>query len=133
MDFSKEYSEEFDSLRKKHGRAIENILFDENGKERISLDRLKELIQADAEGLLHKFPCNIGDTVYEVQQIRKRIQPYTIIFIRISNHILFGWELKDGQGVYSNVEGFYNFEIGKTVFLTREEAEAALKKMGDWI
>ena len=34
-----------------------------------------------------------------------------------------GWELVDG--IYSNVRGFEVSALGKTVFLTREEAEAA--------
>ena len=37
--------------------------------------------------------------------------------------------MKDGKGVYSNVNGFSEYAIGKTVFLTIEEAEAALKEL----
>jgi hypothetical protein len=37
------------------------------------------------------------------------------------------WKLKNDEGIYGNLEGFVDDEIGKTVFLTREEAEAALK------
>lgn len=70
--------------------------------------------------------------MYEVQELRKRIQAYTIIAIHISNcGNLYGWELKDGKGVYSNVNGFSEYAIGKTVFLTKEEAEAALKEMSE--
>ncbi len=94
-------------------------------------EQVRELLQADAEGRLMVLPRNVGDTVYEVQEIRKRIQPYTIISIHVSKcSILFGWELKDGEGIYSNVNGFSDYAIGKTVFMTKEEAEAALEKMG---
>ncbi len=90
-----------------------------------------ELLQADANGQLVVLPCKVGDTVYEVQELRKRIQPYTIIAVHISNcSILFGWEVKDDEGIYTNVNGFCDYAIGKTVFLTHEEAEAALEKMG---
>ena len=82
------------------------------------------------QGKLLKLPCAVGDTVYEVQDLRKRIQPYTIIAIHVSNcGNLYGWELKDGKGVYSNVNGFSEYALGKSVFLTREEAEAALKEL----
>ena len=68
--------------------------------------------------------------MYEVQDLRKRIQPYTIIAIHVSNcGNLYGWELKDGKGVYSNVNGFSEYALGKSVFLTREEAQAALKEL----
>ena len=84
----------------------------------------------DEQGKLLKLPCAVGDTVYEVQDLRKRIQPYTIIAIHVSNcGNMYGWELKDGKGVYSNVNGFYEYALGKSVFLTREEAEAALKEL----
>ncbi len=84
----------------------------------------------DEQGKLLKLPCAVGDTVYEVQDLRKRIQPYTIIAIHVSNcGNLYGWELKDGKGVYSNVNGFSEYALGKSVFLTREEAEAALKEL----
>lgn len=93
--------------------------------------RALELLQADAKGQLVVLPCKVGDTVYEVQELRKRIQPYTIIAVHISNcSILFGWEVKDDEGIYTNVNGFCDYAIGKTVFLTHEEAEAALEKMG---
>ena len=84
----------------------------------------------EEQGKLLKLPCAVGDTVYEVQDLRKRIQPYTVIAAHISNcGNLYGWELKDGKGVYSNVNGFSEYVIGKQVFLTREEAEAALKEL----
>ena len=93
-------------------------------------EKLKYYEDLEEQGLLLKLPCKVGDTVYEVQEIRKRIQSYTIISIHISNcSILFGWELKDEKGIYGNVNGFCDYAIGKTVFLTQAEAKAALKGM----
>lgn len=90
----------------------------------------KKLLSLEEQGKLLKLPCAVGDAVYEVQDLRKRIQPYTVIAVHISNcGNLYGWELKDGKGVYSNVNGFSEYAIGKQVFLTKEEAEAALKEM----
>lgn len=92
--------------------------------------KLAEYENLEEQGKLLKLPCAVGDTVYEVQDLRKRIQPYTVIAVHISNcGNLYGWELKDGKGVYSNVNGFSEYAIGKQVFLTKEEAEAALKEL----
>ncbi len=97
-----------------------------------AITKLAEYENLEEQKKLLILPCAVGDTVYEVQELRKRIQAYTIIAIHISNcGNLYGWELKDGKGVYSNVNGFSEYAIGKTVFLTKEEAEAALKEMSE--
>ena len=92
--------------------TIEDIL----GAE-YNLDRLRELAQADRL---------IGMTVYESNK-RGFISTYEVISVHISKcSILVGWNLLDG--VYSNLNGFEISALGKTVFLTREEAEAALRR-----
>lgn len=111
----------------------------QNGEEKLDYARI--LTNAEAEkwdkwkdlekqGRLIELPCAVGDTVYEVQEIRKKIQEYTVISVHYSHcSILFGWELKDGKGIYSNLNGFEESAIGKTVFLTTEAAEAKLAEM----
>ena len=95
--------------------AIEDILGDE-----YDLERLRELAQADSL---------IGKTVYEPNK-RGFISTYEVISTHISKcSILIGWNLLDG--VYSNLNGFEISALGKTVFLTREEAEAALRREQD--
>ena len=94
------------------------------------LEELKHYKQLEETGRLIELPCAVGDTVYEVQEIRKRIQEYTVISIHYSHSsILIGWEIKDGNGIYSNLNGFEASAIGKTVFLTKEEAEEQLKEL----
>jgi hypothetical protein len=90
---------------------------------------LERYFTAEAEGRLVVLPCKVGDTVYEVQRIRKRVQPLEIISVYIGRigELFFYWELKDGVGIYQNTKGFGASQLGKTVFLTREEAEAALE------
>lgn len=93
-------------------------------------DRWEEYKVFEEQGKLLKLPCTVGDTVYEVQGLRKRIQPYIIIAVYVSNcGNLYEWELKDGKGIYSNVNGFSEHAIGETVFFTRGEAEDALKEL----
>lgn len=92
---------------------------------------LKRYEDLEQDGRLLELPCKVGDTVYEVQEIRHRIQTLEIISIYIGRigEIFFNWELKDGIGIYKNVKGFGMSNLGKTVFLTQEAAEAALKEM----
>lgn len=77
-----------------------------------------------------KLPCGIGDVVYEVQEVRERIQALQIIRIHIglNNDIYFEWKLKDRGGIYQNISGFHISELGEKVFLTKEEAEDKLKE-----
>lgn len=88
--------------------------------------RFKELAQAEKDGRVVVLPCKVGDMVYEVNK-RGFISTYQIISIHVSScSVLVGWNLVDG--IYSNLNGFEVSALGKIVFLTREEAEAALKK-----
>lgn len=77
-----------------------------------------------------KLPCGIGTVVYEVQEVRERIQALQIIGIHIglNNAIYFEWKLKGRAGIYQNISGFHISELGKNVFLTKEEAENKLKE-----
>ena len=79
--------------------------------------RLRELAQA------YRL---LGNTVYEPNK-RGVISTYKVISVHFSGcSILVGWHLLDG--IYSNLNGFEISALGKTVFLTREAAEAALKE-----
>lgn len=73
-----------------------------------------ELFKAECEGRLIVLPCKVGDTVYRICHEYKQGNPF-IRAVEFSQHNF--WRIVFGG------------EFGKTVFLTREEAEAALKKM----
>ena len=89
-------------------------------------NKLAEYEDLEEQGLLLKLPCKVGDTVYSIT--RDFISEYIVESIRIYEHsIQFYW--KCTKGIYHNVVGFANFDIGKTVFLTKQEAQAALEKM----
>lgn len=77
-----------------------------------------------------QLPCGIGDVVYEVQEVRERIQALQIIGIHIglNNDIYFEWKLKGRGGIYQNISGFHISQLGEKVFLTKEEAEDKLKE-----
>lgn len=94
------------------------------------LDRLEKLAEADKDGRLVVLPCKVGDTVYEVTS-RKTISEYRVKAIRVELFCTFiEWDIAAGF-VDKSILGVPVNEIGKTVFLTREAAEAALEAMKD--
>ena len=96
----------------------------------ISTDRLRELAEADKDGRVTVLPCKVGDTVYEVTS-RKTISEYRVKAIRVELFCTFiEWDIAAGF-VDKSLFGVPVDEIGKTVFLTREEAEKALEAMKD--
>nr|DAT25070.1 MAG TPA: hypothetical protein [Caudoviricetes sp.] len=93
-----------------------------------SYTRLRELAEADKDGRLVVLPCKAGDTVYEVTS-RKTISEYRVKAIRVELFCTFiEWDIVAGF-VDKSIFGVPVDEIGKTVFLTREEAKAALEAM----
>ena len=98
--------------------------------ERKVLEKLANYEDAEEEGRMIILPCKVGDTVYEPRPSRGYVQEYIITSIEIyDDSPIYRWDLKDGKGSFSFVAGFSGNAIGKTVFLTREAAEAALKEM----
>ena len=87
------------------------------------LDRLEELVEADKSGRVVIRPCKVGDTLFrvfagEILEHKVRNMRYLAIQGR--------WDI-DTTPFCSYVES----SIGKTIFLTREEAKAALEAMKD--
>ena len=82
--------------------------------------RFRELAEADKDGRCVVLPCKVGDTVYF--SLLGRIiekQVFSIVSFSNSTRIYCG-----GTSEYFRPE-----DIGKTFFLTREEAEKALQEM----
>lgn len=93
-----------------------------------SYTRLRELAEADKDGRVVVLPCKVGDRLYEVTG-RKTISVYKVKAIRVELFGLFiEWDIVEGF-VWQSLAGINAGEIGKTVFLTREEAEKALKEV----
>lgn len=90
------------------------------------LKELKSYKEAEEQGLLVRLPCKVGDTVYV--PTRNFISEFRIIMISVDMHgTYFRWMLN--SGIYPNLDGFSGNKLGKTVFLTREEAEKKLEEM----
>ena len=105
---------------------IESAFSDDTSK----AERIRELLKADRDGRVVVLPCKAGDTVYEVTS-RKTISEYRVKAIRVELFCTFiEWDIVAGF-VDKSIFGVPVDEIGKTVFLTREEAEKALEAMKD--
>lgn len=80
-----------------------------NQKASEALDRFRQLVKADRAGQLAVLPCKVGDTVYILRRAF------------------------DGADVVGETKLWWDDipQLGKTVFLTREEAEKALEAMKD--
>ena len=93
------------------------------------LDRLEELAEADKDGRVVVLPCKVGQRVFALLDTDKHISECEVKQIGMGNKIGFiGLEPIGARGREYGValNGF-----GKTVFLTREEAEKALEAMKD--
>ncbi|MGN0163516.1 MAG: hypothetical protein ACI4EA_08075 [Candidatus Ornithomonoglobus sp.] len=71
-------------------------------------------------------PCKVGGTVYRVtpKNGTVKIEPIKVEGIHIKDYGI-DVEVKLPQGNFGN---YMEYNFGKTVFLTREEAERALKE-----
>lgn len=92
-------------------------------------ERLRKLAEADKDGRLVVLPCKVGQRVFALLDTDKHISECEVKQIGMGNKIGFiGLEPIGARGREYGVSlnGF-----GKTVFLTREEAEKALEAMKD--
>ena len=102
------------------------------------LKKLSKYRNLEEQGLLLKLPCKVGDIVYHENKyatIHTGIQSYQITNIMISQNKKGEWTKKyramfllNGKIVDSQLNFSFD-EIGKTVFLTEQKAQAALEKM----
>lgn len=106
----------------KHNCKIECLLKKYNElsdmiKELGPVDHIRELVQAEQDGRLLVLPCKRGDKVWRIcgPKGRKFVAERIVSSVTIYGPGTFE--------VFTNTSDW----LGKTVFLTREEAEAALK------
>ena len=126
----------------------------------IAIQKLAEFENLEEQGLLLRFPCKVGDTVYCWRTVvptkytnfgierwletDNKIIPGRVVSIRVTKKGVFIKVALKGECFVSSMWGgedittddyeYCNYSlsagsIGKTVFLTKEEAEAALENM----
>ncbi len=93
---------------------IESAFSDDTSK----AERIRELSKADRDGRLVVLPCKVGDMVY-----------FTLLGRIIEKQVFSIVSFSDSTRIYcgGTSEYFRPEDIGKTFFLTREEAEKALE------
>lgn len=92
-------------------------------------NKWQEYKDLEEQGLLVRLPCKVGDTVYV--PTRNFVSELRITLVSVDTNdmaMYFSWLLN--SGIYPNLDGFSGYELGKTVFLTREEAVLECKKCG---
>jgi len=93
----------------------------------IPLDRLESICAAEKDGRCVVLPCKVGDTVYKTKAIFTDYkEPKEEMVVGFA----YPWHDPDGDSLLvccKNGVKIDERQIGKTVFLTRPEAEAALK------
>lgn len=90
------------------GKAVTQITEFEG----LPIARLRELTVADKDGRVIVLPCKVGDTIW---RLKRTFETYP-----------------DKSKPYTEADGFLLqdiWNVGKNVFLTREEAEKALAEM----
>ena len=92
-------------------------LFDKLTKD-IPLDRLQEICQAERDGRLVELPCKVGDTVFA------KIGHFQHKFIETKVLQVYN----NGFSFKVVCDGIGTLTWGKSVFLTKAEAEKALKE-----
>ncbi|MGO5022083.1 hypothetical protein ACTQ4E_03165 [Lawsonibacter sp. LCP25S3_G6] len=114
-------------------------LFDESDKPKITPARLRELVEADRDGRCVVRPCKVGDILYEIDETEYGVITCKVLSVNCFNchalripqnpvvdNVVVTIEVIDGHGKGSSYD-FAETDFGKTVFLYRETAEAALK------
>lgn len=83
--------------------------------------KLKEYEDLEEQGRLIKLSCKVGDTVYYINPDKNTINEL----------VVYGFDIRPLQRfVYDYMGVRLNFnQFGKTVFLTKSEAEAKLKEL----
>lgn len=88
----------------------------------VTFKRIVALMEADRDGRLVVLPCKVGDTVYHIDRVR-------------TSHFEDDKIIIDDEGrleIYKMSFALIHLPyIGKSYFLTREEAEKALEAMKD--
>ena len=98
---------------------------------RIVLKKLCDYEDLEEHGLLVRLPCKVGDTVYVPTRNFISELRITMASINSRGKLYFSWVLDDDRGIYPNLDGFSGYELGKTVFLTREEAVKKLEELNN--
>ena len=100
---------------------LKNIVDDAFSDKPEFTEHIRELLRAEQDGRLMVLPCKVGDTIYRCGDPIKKIYEWQIAYV----------EVYEDETVFvdDSDNTFVEADIGKTVFLAREEVERALEKV----
>lgn len=106
---------------------IDDILLDEY----YPSGRMRELIKADKAGRLVVLPCKVGGEVYSTLDDLGRLHQCRATYVLLNEKPYLNTVALEPVDYEGSQYGASFGAFGKTVFLTREEAEKALEAMVD--
>ena len=86
-----------------------------------AVEKLAEYEDLEGKSRLLKLPCAVGDTVYVVMTYSGCVEEIVITGFSVVSNVIF--MMCDGE------TGYREDLFGKTIFLTRQEAEDKLSEM----
>lgn len=95
----------------------------------VGIGQLAQAVDADRDGRLVVLPCKVGQRVFALLDTDKHISECEVKQIGMGNKI--GFIGLEPIGARGREYGISLNGFGKTVFLTREEAEKALEEKKD--
>lgn len=100
---------------------LKNVVDDAFSDKPEFTEHIRELLWAEQDGRLMVLPCKVGDTIYRCGDPIKKIYEWQIAYV----------EVYEDETVFvdDSDNTFMEADIGKTVFLAREEAERALEEV----
>ena len=94
--------------------------------------RIRELAEADKDGRVVILPCKVGDIVWFTRSTFRQVaEPIEAVVLCAANHGGAGLTYTTRTVNGGLQRKFTSGQIGKTVFLTREEAERAMEGKKD--
>lgn len=111
-------AERLTEWRNRHGAVVNNC---EN-----YIDKLARYEDAEAEGRLVVLPCKVGDTVYYIRTLQNGADMKVVEKDTVKRIIFDGI---DNQIIISYNHSFMICDFNRLIFLSRQEADAALEKM----
>lgn len=92
------------------------------------IPHIRDIIRAEKDGRLVVLPCKVGDKVFHVRRVTQKEAKRMGVTPRYGRIIYYEdrpFAIKEKLCTKSDYA-----QIGKTIFLTREEAEAAMAQKG---
>ena len=95
-----------------------------------AISALRESVQAEQDGWLVVLPCKVGDILYRISKNKYQVHEIEVDkqYISTKTVTMFAHPILPDGRISTSYEVFCSQDIGKTIFLTPEEAETAFVK-----